>query len=142
MAIIIWFAAGVLLAAGEVLSGEFVLLMLSGGALAGAVAAWLGTPVWLSALVFALMSVGLVLGVRPVLKRHLMRFPGTLTGTEALPGRQATVVSAFGNAGGQVQLNGEIWSARPVEENETFRTGETVIVETIDGATAVVRRRD
>ncbi|RNI19469.1 NfeD family protein [Flexivirga caeni] len=140
MAALIWFAGGVLLAAAEALSGDFVLLMLGGGALAAALAAWLGAPLWLTGVIFAIVSVGLVLGVRPTIKRHLMRSPGTRMGVEALRGKEATVVAAFGNTGGQIRLSGEIWSARPADEDDTFRTGETVIVQDIDGATAVVKR--
>lgn len=140
MSAILWLAAGLLLAAGEALSGEFVLLMLGGGALAAAAAAWLGAPVWLAALVFAVVSVGLVVGVRPVLKRHLLRTPSTPMGIEALRGKEATVVAAFGNAGGQIRVQGDVWSARPADESDTFRTGETVVIDEIDGATAVVRR--
>ncbi|NNG39161.1 NfeD family protein [Flexivirga sp. ID2601S] len=142
MAAIVWFAAGVLLAAAEALSGDFVLLMLGGGALAAALAAWLGAPLWLTGVIFAIVSVGLVLGVRPVIKRHLLRSPGTRMGIDALRGEEATVLAAFGNTGGQIRLAGEIWSARPADEDDTFRTGETVVVHDIDGATAVVKRGD
>jgi len=140
MAALIWFAGGVLLAAAEALSGDFVLLMIGGGAIAAGVAMFLGAPLWLAAIVFAVVSVGLVFGLRPVLKRHLLSSPTVPTGIEALRGREATVIRAFGNDGGQVRLGGQVWTARPADENDTFRTGESVIVQEIDGATAVVRR--
>ena len=140
MAALIWFAGGVLLAAAEALSGDFVLLMIGGGAIAAGLAMFLGAPLWLATVVFALASVGLVFGLRPVLKRHLLSSPTVPTGIDALRGREATVIRAFGNDGGQVRLAGQIWTARPADENDTFRTGESVIVQDIDGATAVVRR--
>ena len=140
MAALIWFAGGVLLAAAEALSGDFVLLMIGGGAIAAGLAMFLGAPLWLATVVFALASVGLVFGLRPVLKRHLLSSPTVPTGIDALRGREATVIRAFGNDGGQVRLAGQIWPARPADENDTFRTGESVIVQDIDGATAVVRR--
>ncbi|MBB2894446.1 NfeD family protein [Flexivirga oryzae] len=142
MAALIWFAGGVLLAAAEALSGDFVLLMIGGGAIAAGIAMFIGAPLWLATIVFAIVSVGLVFGLRPVLKRHLLSSPTVPTGIEALRGREATVLRAFGNDGGQVRLAGQIWSARPADENDTFRTGESVIVQDIDGATAVVRRGD
>jgi membrane protein implicated in regulation of membrane protease activity len=140
MAALIWFAGGVLLAAAEALSGDFVLLMIGGGAIAAGVAMFLGAPLWLATIVFAVVSVGLVFGLRPVLKRHLLSSPTVPTGIDALRGREATVIHAFGNAGGQVRIGGEVWSARPADDNDTFRTGESVIVQHIDGATAVVKR--
>ena len=140
MAALIWFAGGVLLAAAEALSGDFVLLMIGGGAIAAGLAMFLGAPLWLATVVFPLAAVGLVFGPRPVLKRHLLSSPTVPTGIDALRGREATVIRAFGNDGGQVRLAGQIWTARPADENDTFRTGESVIVQDIDGATAVVRR--
>jgi|SRR5579875_2912160 len=142
MAALIWFAGGVLLAAAEALSGDFVLLMIGGGAIAAGLAMFLGAPLWLATVVFALVSIGLVFGIRPVLKRHLLSSPTVPTGIDALRGREATVIRAFGNDGGQVRLAGQVWTARPADENDTFRTGESVIVQDIDGATAVVRRGD
>ena len=140
MAAIVWFAAGILLAAAEMLGGDLVLLMLGGGALAAALAAWVGAPLWLTGVIFAIVSVGLLLGVRPVIKRHLLRSPSTPMGIEALRGREAEVVASFGNTGGQVRIDGDVWSALPADPHDTFRTGETVIVHQIDGATAVVTR--
>ncbi|HWC21463.1 MAG TPA: NfeD family protein [Flexivirga sp.] len=142
MAALIWFAGGVLLAAAEALSGDFVLLMIGGGALAAALASFLGAPLWLATIVFAVVSIGLVFGLRPVLKRHLLSTPETPTGIDALRGQEATVLQAFGNDGGRVRIGGEVWTARPADENDTFRTGESVIVQDIDGATAVVKRGD
>lgn len=124
MAALIWFAGGVLLAAAEALSGDFVLLMIGGGAIAAGIAMFIGAPLWLATIVFAIVSVGLVFGLRPVLKRHLLSSPTVPTGIEALRGREATVLRAFGNDGGQVRLAGQIWSARPADENDTFRTGD------------------
>ncbi len=140
MAAIIWLGAGLLLAAGEALSGDFFLLMLGGGAIVAAIASWLGAPVWLAAVAFAIASVFLVLVVRPPIKRHLLSTPGLATNTDALIGKEAVTLAAFGSAGGQVRIGGEVWTARPASEGDSFTQGERVIVQRIDGATAVVKR--
>ena len=140
MAAIIWLGAGLLLAAAETRSGDLFLLMLGGGALAAAVASWIGAPVWLSAVVFALASVLLVVVARPPIKRHLLSSPGLATNTDALIGKEAITLGAFGSAGGQVRIGGEVWTARPAAEEDSFTQGERVIVQRIDGATAVVQR--
>ncbi len=67
-----WLGAAVLLAAGEAAGGELFMLMLAGGALGGSAAAFLGAPVWGQALAFALVSLVLVLGVRPLVRRRLL----------------------------------------------------------------------
>lgn len=140
MAAIIWLGAGLLLAAGETLSGDFFLLMLGGGAFAAAIASWVGAPVWLAAVVFAIASVLLVMVARPAVKRHLLSSPGIATNADALIGQEAFALSAFGSAGGQVRIGGEVWTARPASESDSFTSGERVIVQRIDGATAVVTR--
>ncbi len=68
-AAVIWLIAGLALIAAEVLSGEFVLLMLGGGALAAAGASALvgGGPL-LGVGVFAVASVLLLFAVRPALR--------------------------------------------------------------------------
>lgn len=136
-----WLAVAVLLAAGEAAGGELFLIMLAGGALGGAAAAALGAPVWGQALAFALVSIILVAGVRPVVRRRMLAaLPEHDTNTAALTGRDGTVVEAIGPAGGLVQIAGDTWTARPLIEGETFDAGDKVLVHEIEGATAIVVR--
>lgn len=136
-----WLGAAVLLAAGEAAGGELFMLMLAAGALGGSAAAFLGAPVWGQALAFALVSIILVVGVRPLLRRRLLKaLPEHDTNTAALTGRGGTVVEAIGSAGGLVEIAGDTWTARPLIEGETFESGEKVLVHEIEGATAIVVR--
>jgi membrane protein implicated in regulation of membrane protease activity len=136
-----WLGAAVLLAAGEAAGGELFMLMLAGGALGGSAAAFLGAPVWGQALAFALVSLILVVGVRPVVRRRLLRaLPEHDTNTAALTGRDATVVEAISATGGLVEIAGDTWTARPFIEGETFAAGDKVLVHQIEGATAIVMR--
>lgn len=138
---LIWLGAAVLLAAGEAAGGELFMLMLAGGALGGSAAAFLGAPVWGQALAFALVSVILVAGVRPLVRRRLMTaLPEHETNTAALTGRDGTVVEAVGADGGLVEIAGDTWTARPLIEGETFDAGEKILVHQIEGATAIVVR--
>lgn len=136
-----WLGAAVLLAAGEALGGELFLLMLAGGALGGSAAAFLGAPVWGQALAFALVSLILVVGVRPLVRRRMMSaLPEHETNTAALTGRDGTVVESVGATGGLVRIGGDTWTARPLLEGETFESGEKILVHEIEGATAIVVR--
>ncbi|MFL0578815.1 NfeD family protein [Dietzia sp. 179-F 9C3 NHS] len=138
---LIWLGAAVLLAAGESVSGELFLLMLAGGALGGSAAAFLGAPVWGQALAFALVSIILVVGVRPVVRRRILSaLPEHDTNTAALTGRGGTVVEAVGPGGGLVEIGGDTWTARPLLDGDTFAAGEKVLVHQIEGATAIVVR--
>ncbi|NKS38670.1 NfeD family protein [Rhodococcus hoagii] len=141
MAALIWLVAGVLLAAAEALVGEFFLLMLAGGALATAgFAAATDFPVWVDAVVFGVVSLVLVLGVRPTLLRRFEKPPLKLMNTEALPGKHALVLEEVGEHAGRVKLDGDVWTARPLDVSEVYPPGTTVTVMEIDGATAVVWR--
>ena len=39
---------------------------------------------------------------------------------------------------GQVKLDGQVWTARPLNDGDVYEPGESVTVMHIDGATAVV----
>ena len=137
---LIWLLAAAVLAGGELLSLDLVLIMLAGGAGAAAGAAALGAGPLLQATVFALVGLGLLLGVRPVARRHLS-VGHTRTGVEALAGAPALVLEAVDRHTGRVKIGGEVWTARSFDDTQTFAAGEQVQVMEISGATALVWRQ-
>jgi membrane protein implicated in regulation of membrane protease activity len=112
--------------------------MLSAGAVAGAVTAGLGGGMVMQVLVFAAVSVALIAVVRPIAARHRSQRPVLATGIEALKGKQAVVVERVDGSGGRIKLAGEIWSARSLDESESYEPGRHVDVVDIEGATAIV----
>jgi len=137
---LIWVIAAAVLAGGELLSLDLVLIMFAGGAAAAAGTAALGAPVLVQAIVFAVVSIGLLLGARPLARRH-MTVAHTRTGIEALTGAQALVLEPVDRHTGRVKIGGEVWTARSYDETETFAVGEHVHVMEISGATALVWRQ-
>lgn len=70
----LWLIAGVLLVAAELLSGQFVLLMLGGGALVAAGVSFLVPDAPLvGGVTFAVAAVALLLAARPALRHRLER---------------------------------------------------------------------
>jgi membrane protein implicated in regulation of membrane protease activity len=136
---VIWLIVGLVLIAAEVLSGEFVLLMLGGGALAAAGASFLvGGPV-VGGVVFAIASVLLLFAVRPALRRRLDRgIDQTVMHHKALVGSTAVVISRVDGHGGRVKIGGDLWSARSSDGHEVIEEGTKVTVLGISGATALV----
>jgi membrane protein implicated in regulation of membrane protease activity len=135
---LIWLIAGIVLLAGEMLAGEFVLAMLGGGALVAALGAALGIGVVGSALLFAVASVLLLLGVRPTLKRRAQRaIEGYQHHTDKIVGTSAVVSRRVDGHGGRVRIGPDEWSARSLDE-QVHEPGERVTVYRIEGATAVV----
>jgi membrane protein implicated in regulation of membrane protease activity len=137
---LIWLVVGLGLGAAEMLTGDMSLLMLGGGALAAAGAAALGFPLWADGAVFLVVSVLLLVLVRPVLRRRLAAGAGLPEPVKALEGRPALVLNRVSRHQGQVKLDGEVWTARPLNEDDSYEPGDQVTVMHIDGATAVVWR--
>ncbi|NDK90542.1 NfeD family protein [Gordonia desulfuricans] len=139
MSALVWIAAVIVLVIGELVTGDLVLLMLGGGALAAAgVDYFFGAPIWVDGVVFAVVSILLLTTVRPVAKRHLLTRPTYRTNIEALEGRHATVTTRVDEHAGRVKIGGDEWSARAMTPGEVFEPGDEVTVVEIDGATAVV----
>jgi membrane protein implicated in regulation of membrane protease activity len=133
----IWLIAGLALVAAEVLSGDFVLLMLAGAALTAAGASLFGLGLLGGTLVFAVASVLLLVGVRPVLRRRLHR-EATPMHHEALVGGTAVVVARVDGQSGRVRIGGELWSARSFDGVQVIEAGQRATVVSISGATALV----
>ncbi len=136
-AAVIWLIVALGLAGAEALTGDMSLLMLGGGALAAAGSSLLDVPIWAEGAVFLVVSVLLLVLVRPVLRRRMT--PQSLpTGVKALEGKNALVLDRVARDEGQVKVDGQVWTARPFNDGDVFEPGELVTVMNIDGATAVV----
>jgi membrane protein implicated in regulation of membrane protease activity len=139
---VIWLIFALVLAGAEALSGHMFLLMLGGGALAASATSWLtDSPLWIDGAVFLIVSVLLLVLVRPALRRRLTPPEGLPTGIKALEGKSALVLDRVARDEGQVKLDGQVWTARPLSEGDVYEPGESVTVMHIDGATAVVFRQ-
>ena len=141
-AALVWLVSAVALAGAEALTGDLSLVMLIGGALAAAGATWLGSPLWGSGVIFLVVSVLLLVLVRPALRRRLRTGHGLIEPVRALEGKSAVVLQRVGADGGQVKLDGEVWTARAFNTGDTYEPGDRVTVMHIDGATAVVWQND
>lgn len=137
---LLWLILAIGLAGAEALTGDMFLLMLSGGALVTAGLGWATDwPIWADGASFLVVSVLLLVLVRPALRRRLGA-PGLPEPVKALEGKTALVLDRVARHEGQVKLDGEVWTARPLDDDDVFEPGDHVTVVRIDGATAVVFR--
>jgi membrane protein implicated in regulation of membrane protease activity len=118
-------------------SGTFILLMMSGGAAAGAITAAFA-PAAVQVIVAIFATLALLWLVRPVAIRHMNPGPAAITGSDALVGKEAVVLAKVTQDGGRVRLNGAEWSARAIDPKQDLPAGTRVSVVKIDGATAIV----
>ncbi len=137
----LWLVVGVVLAVAEVFTTTFVLIMFAAGALAAAVLAAVGAPLWLQILAFAAVSAATTGLVRPVIQRHLHQDgEGKPMGLAAIEGSSGLVLERIDLDHGMIKIEGELWTARPYDSTETFEPGERVRIIEIKGATALVWR--
>ena len=135
---LLWLVLAIALAGAEALTGDMFLLMLSGGALATAGVSWAADlPIWADGAVFLVVSVLLLVLVRPTLRKRFTAV-GLPEPVKALEGKSALVLDRVARHEGQVKLDGEVWTARPLDDDDVFEPGDHVTVLRIDGATAVV----
>jgi membrane protein implicated in regulation of membrane protease activity len=137
---LIWLIAALALAGAEALTGDMFLLMLSGGALAAAGSSLVFDDLWVHGAVFLLVSVLLLVLVRPALRRRFASGKGLPEPAKALEGKSVLVLHRVARHEGQVKLEGEVWTARPYNDNDVYEPGDHVTVVHIDGATAVVQK--
>jgi membrane protein implicated in regulation of membrane protease activity len=137
---LVWLVIALALAGAEVLTGDLFLLMISGGALAAAGSSLIFDELWIDGVVFAVVSMLLLVLVRPALRRRFAVGTGLLDRAKELEGKSALVLDKVARHEGQVKLDGEVWTARPLNDNDVFEPGDHVTVMHIDGATAVVYR--
>jgi membrane protein implicated in regulation of membrane protease activity len=133
-----WMIAAGVLAVGEIATLGFFLGPIAVAATLAAIVALAGAGLAVQWVVFIAASLGSVLVLRPVARRHLRTPARIRTGTAALVGGRATVLERVDASGGQVKIGGEVWSARAYDEDDAFEPGARVEVMKIDGATALV----
>jgi membrane protein implicated in regulation of membrane protease activity len=133
----LWIGLALILGIIETTTLDLVFLMLAVGAVGGALAAAIGAPFLVQALVAIAVSVAMLGVVRPIAKRHLHQPITERTGVAALVGRRAIVLERVDGAGGRVKLAGEVWSARSYD-GSVIEAGASVDVVEIQGATALV----
>ena len=141
---IVWVVLAAVLGVAEIFTLTAALGVLAAAALAAAGAAVLGLGPFAQFATFAAVSIALLVGVRPLLKRQLRpRYgPQHRFGVAALVGRQARVVQEVTGNAGRVRIGGEEWSARAYDETLVIPAGTTVDVIEIEGATALVYPRE
>jgi membrane protein implicated in regulation of membrane protease activity len=123
---------------------DVFVLMLLGGALAGAVSAAFGAPLPLQFIVAGVTSVGLVFVAKPWVTQWLKSKTPAPNGIETYLGQTARTQTELSAQGGRIKLLGEVWTARLSDISggtnppAPLPPDSDVLVIAIDGATAVV----
>lgn len=125
----------------EMLTLDFTFLMLSVGSAVGLVTDLVGIPVWAQVIIAAAAAALFILFLRPPLLRRLRHGEDpTKSNVDALLDLRGIALQDVTQISGQVKLsNGDTWTARAAD-SLPIPQGAAVVVTSINGATAVVRR--
>ncbi|HEX4402181.1 MAG TPA: NfeD family protein [Galbitalea sp.] len=125
----------------EVITIDFISLMLAVGSVGGLIISLFSLPIWLQVVVAAVIALLLLFTVRPPLKRALGRGSDhARTLVDALMGMKGVVTVDFNGKPNIVKLaNGETWTAERAHTTEPeLKEGDQVVVTAINGSTAIV----
>jgi membrane protein implicated in regulation of membrane protease activity len=140
---VVWIGLALVLAAAEMATLTFGSIMLAGGAVIAAIAAAVGLPFWFQVVVFALVSLLLLVFVRKAALARFMPRKRARVGVAGDIGKVGVVVETVTEYDGRVKLPGDaVWSARLASsEDKPCSPGEPVQIVRIEGATAIVVAR-
>ena len=129
----IWLIALVVLVVGEAVTVGLTFIWFAVGALGGLITAVLGGPIWVQIVVFLVLS-GLSLALIRPFAAQFLKTSRTATNADRVIGRTAVVTQAIDNVEGkgQVNVSGQIWSARS-EHDVVIPAGAEVRVLRIEG---------
>lgn len=137
-AAIMWLVLLVVFLLAEAATVGVVSMWFALGALAAMVTALLHGPVWLQTVLFVVVSTGLLLSLRPLVRKYLS--PNlTATNVDSVVGSTGIVTAAIDNvsAAGQVKLGAMEWTARSTS-GQPIPVGTLVKVDKIEGVKAYV----
>ena len=130
----------VFLVAELVTAGALVSIWFCIGALVALVAAYFGAAFWLQMTLFFVVSIGLLLGTKPFLKKHLD--PKTMaTNADRILQNRGIVEEEINNLKGQgaVKIDGKSWTARNIDGEAVIPVDAEVLVVGIEGVKAMVK---
>lgn len=138
-----WLGIMVVLILIEIVTLGLTSIWFAAGALCAFITAMLGLNLTVQIIVFAVVSVILLLFTRPLATRYL-NASTTKTNAEAIVGKTVRVTGEISNlkGTGQVVVNGIEWTARSADDTQVFKKDELVRVAGIEGVKLIVVRKD
>ena len=129
----------------EVATTELVAIWFMPGALASLILSFFDVKPWILWVTFVVISMILLILAKTVIRKKFFKNVGKeKTDTDILIGKRARVEEDINNADevGSVKINGQIWSARMENDNDTALSGEFVIVNHISGVKLICTKAE
>lgn len=137
---IIWLVILAFLLVVEAVTAGLTTIWFAGGALAAAIAAYLGAELWVQILLFLVISILLLIFTRPLAVKYMNK-DLEKTNVNSLIGKKAVVTEKIDNLAqtGQVKINDVEWMARSFSDGETIPKSTVVVIGEIHGVTLYVK---
>jgi membrane protein implicated in regulation of membrane protease activity len=137
---LVWVVVAVGFGVGELATNSFFLGPFAVGGILATLVAAAGAGALVSTAVFLLVSILTLATVTPLARRRVLGAAQTRTGAAALIGKRAIVLERIANDEGVgcVKIDGEVWTARSLDDDREIEAGTRVEVVDIKGATALV----
>ena len=134
----LWIILAIVFLAVEFGTVALISLWFVGGSVAALAVCLLGGPLWLQVLIFGLVSLALLLMVRPFLKKYIDP-KKVRTNVDAMRGKQAVLLETVDNlaATGSLELSGVVWTARSAD-GSVIPAGTVVNIQGVEGVKVLV----
>lgn len=137
--LIVWIAVALLTLIAEAFTMALTSIWFTIGAIAAMIANLLGAAEWLQIVIFAAVSILVLLFARPFCKK-VLKIGATKTNVDAIPGKIGIVSEEIHpvDGTGLVKLDGQIWSAKPKDGYSVIPAGTSVRVTAVEGVKVIV----
>lgn len=139
---VLWLVLLIVFAVLEASTVSLVSLWFMGGALTALIAALCGAEIWLQVVLFFVVSIALLLCLRPLSKK-LLKKRKVATNADSNIGKTAVVTETIDNlrGTGAVKISGVEWSARSVDDS-VLEKDAVVRILRIEGVKVCVERAE
>lgn len=139
LAVFLWLLAAAIFIVIEIVTLGLTSIWFAGGAIVAAIGAALKAGFIVQLILFAVVSVVLLIFTRPIVAKRMMG-KTVKTNVDSLIGKKGLVKQKIDNLKeqGMVVINGQEWTARSAEEDHIIEEGTTVIIQKISGVKLIV----
>ncbi|MCQ2492782.1 MAG: NfeD family protein [Lachnospiraceae bacterium] len=143
MTAVYWLIAGAVLCVLEMITITLTCIWFAGGAVIAAIAAQIGLPLIVQLIIFAIVSVVLLIMTRPIAARYVNE-KTKKTNIDALVGQHQTVAETIDPTKnqGKIIIGDVEWGAKPADGKSIIEEGTEVVITEISGVKLVVEPVD
>ena len=139
----IWLGVVVLALVVEFLTAEMISVWFAASGIVALIMSACGVQEWINIVVFAIISLILILSFRKLALKYLLKKDTAKTNVDAIVGTKLKLLSAIkGSEMGTVKINGVIWNAKTENDDVNIAENTYVTVVKVSGTKVIVEPAD